>query len=279
MQSVRNAAYLLLPLSLGTYCYSSYTHSHRKKKSYLDTSHFSDYYTDFVKQNNLVVPDFYHKLKRDTNVNSFFFKSILRNVGALDEFSMYMDKNLHSVVTKETAVSDEERKKLFDSSKIYCLFVPNKKVENNEEIVHAGFTATLLDNMGGSLAFIACGNKPVATASMSVNYRKPMLTGHEYLTEISTQKVEGKNVMIKGVIKDKEGTIFADADLMFIKVDWKNMVFTNIMKNIEEKLIGKPEESLVGKPNVYMNVPDIVIDLQTDHKRKFRVGERYAKFC
>jgi acyl-coenzyme A thioesterase PaaI-like protein len=271
----------MIPLGLSTYAYSSYVQTHKKKKTYLDTSHFSEHYTNFIKQNELVVPEFYHKLKRDNSINSFFFKSILRNVGGLDQFSIYMDKDLHSVVNKDMQVTEEERQKMFENSKLFCLFVANKKVEDAEDIVHAGFTATLLDNMAGTLAFLACGNKPVATASLTVNYRKPIKTGDEYLTEISTKKVDGNKVIVQGLIKDKEGTVFADADLMFVKVDWKNMVFANIIKNIEEKVLGKtekePNQSL--SPHIYMNVPDIVIDFQTDTKRKFRIGERYAKFC
>lgn len=281
MRSIKNAAYLLLPLSFGTYSYASYVQSHKKKRIYQDDSHFSEFYSDFIKQNHLVVPEFYHKLKRDNNINSFFFKSILRDVGGLDQFSMYMDKTLNDLVNKDIQATEEERQKKFEDSKIFCLFVPNKKVQDQEDIVHNGFIATLFDNMGGTLAFLSCGNKPVATASMTVNYRQPMKTGEEYLTEISTKKVDGKKVMVQGLIKDKEGTVYADADLMFIKVDWKNMVFSNIIKNIEEKMLGRTEEQLKQSqsPHIYMNVPDIVLDIQNDPKRKFRIGERYAKFC
>ena len=133
-------------------------------------------------------------------------------------------------------------KNVFQSSKIYCLFVPNKKVEQADDSVHNGFTATLFDNLGGTLAFLSSDNKPVATASMTVNYRKPMPTGQEYLTEVTTKSINGKNVMVQGVVKDKDGNIYADSDMMFIKVDWKNMVFTNIMKNIEEKMLGRQQE-------------------------------------
>ena len=281
MRSIKNAAYLLIPLSLGTYSYSSYVQTHKKRRTYHDNSHFSEFYTDFIKQNNLIVPEFYHKLKKDNNVDSFFFKSILRNIGGLDQFNVYMDKSFHGVVNKDLQVSDEEKQKIFENSKVYCLFVANKKAEDQEDVVHSGFTATLFDNMAGTLAFLACGNKPVATASMTVNYLQPIKTGQEYLTEITTKQVDGKMVMIQGEIRDKEGTVFANADLMFIKVDWKHMVFSNMIKNIEEKMLGKTEEQLKKSPfaHIYMNVPDIVIDLQSDHKRKFRIGERYAKFC
>lgn len=279
MRSVKNAAYLLLPLSLGTYSYSSYAQSHRKKRTYIDKSHFSEYYNDFIKYNNLVVPDFCHKLKRDANINSFFFKSILRNVGGLDEFSIYMDRKLNDVVTNSTRVSKEDRQKMFDNSKIYCLFIPNNKVEEQQDTVNAGFTATLLDNMGGMLAFMACGNKSVATTSLAINYHKPMVTGQEYITEVSTKKIGQKNVILQGTIKDKEGTLFAEADLMFVQVDWKSMLLTNAMKSIKEKIFGNSQQNAPGKSEIELHVPDIVLDLESDHKRRFRVGETCAKFC
>ena len=50
-------------MSIGTYCYSSYTQAHKKKRTYLDTSNFSDHFSNFIKEKNLVVPDFYHKIK------------------------------------------------------------------------------------------------------------------------------------------------------------------------------------------------------------------------
>lgn len=191
-----------------------------------------------------------------------------------------MEKDLHSVVNREVRVSEEERQKLLANSKLFCLFVPNQKAEDYKDVVHAGFIATLFDNLGGILAFFACENKPVATASVTVNYRKPIRPGEEYLTEVSTKKIDENKAIVNGVIKDKEGTVYAEADLMFIKVHWKNMVLSNIIKNIEEKILWKGEEDVAESRNqhIYMNVPDIIIDMQIDTKRKYRVGEGYAKF-
>eukprot|EP00331_Platyophrya_macrostoma_P008857 CAMPEP_0176415618 /NCGR_PEP_ID=MMETSP0127-20121128/5904_1 /TAXON_ID=938130 /ORGANISM="Platyophrya macrostoma, Strain WH" /LENGTH=281 /DNA_ID=CAMNT_0017795629 /DNA_START=87 /DNA_END=932 /DNA_ORIENTATION=+ len=281
MRSIKNAAYFMIPLGLGTYSYASYVHSHRKRRTYLDNSHFSDEFTTFIKQNNLVVPEFFHKLRHDNNINSLFFKSILKNVGALDQFTVYMDEVLNKVVNKDVKVTEQERKKLFENSKIYCMFVANQTTENEENLLPAGFTATLFDNMGGALAFLSCGSKPVATSSMAVNYHKPIRAGDEYLTEISTQKVDGKSVKVQGIIKDREGNVYADADLIFIQVDWKNVVFSNMFKNIVEKVRNKTEKGLseLESTHIYMNVPDILLDLQADPRRKLRFGERYAKFC
>jgi thioesterase superfamily protein 4 len=49
------------------------------------------------------------------------------------------------------------------------------------DIVHGGFTATLIDSIFGYLGTLVNDLSPVATANLNLNYKKPIKVEKEYL--------------------------------------------------------------------------------------------------
>lgn len=225
-----------IPVSAGSYyAYTNYFQGSRAIKERLSDTNLSDSYLDFIQQKNLVTPPFYEKMKQEDNYRNFFFGGILRQLQGVDEFGVYIEKSFNDVVNGAVTVSEEEKQRIFNDAKLYCIFVPNVKVQGHEKIVHGGFTATLFDNMAGSLAFMLSDFSPMATAYLTINYRKPVRTGEEYHAEIYPTKIEGKKVYINGKIKDIKGNVYAETELLFVKVQWKNKM-AELMKTISQDI-------------------------------------------
>lgn len=47
--------------------------------------------------------------------------------------------------------------------------------------MHGGLTATLIDNLFGYMGTLINGLEPVATANLSINYKKPIKVNQEYM--------------------------------------------------------------------------------------------------
>ena len=62
--------------------------------------------------------------------------------------------------------------------------------------MHGGFTATIIDNLGGILGGLSSDLSPVATASLEIAYKKPVKVGHEYILKLWVEKIEGRNYFI-----------------------------------------------------------------------------------
>ena len=221
-----------VPASVGGYyAYTNYFRGSRVAKEKLSDLNLSESYLDFIQQKNLVTPPFWQKMKEENSYRNFFFGGVLKQLQGVDEFGVYVDKSFNDVVNQTVTVTDEEKERIFNDAKLYCIFVPNVKVQGHEKIVHGGFTATLFDNMAGSLAFMLSDFNPVATAYLTINYRKPVRTGEEYHAEIYPTKMEGKKLYVNGKIKDVKGNVYAETEILFIRVQWKNK-FGELLKKM-----------------------------------------------
>lgn len=68
-------------------------------------------------------------------------------------------------------------------------------------IVHGGLLATLLDEGLARCCFPALPNRVGMTASLKLNYRKPVKAGAYYVLRARTTKVEGRKAWVEGWIE------------------------------------------------------------------------------
>lgn len=89
-------------------------------------------------------------------------------------------------------------------------------------IVHGGMLATILDEGLGRCSFASLPNHIGVTASLTVNYRKPVPAGSYVVLKAETTKAEGRKVWVKGRIEllnqdETPGTVLAEAEALFIE--------------------------------------------------------------
>lgn len=91
-------------------------------------------------------------------------------------------------------------------------------------IVHGGLLATLLDEGTARCCFPALPNKVAVTASLKVEYKKPVLAGQVVVLRAITTKVEGRKAWVKGWLetlvdesKGEKPVILTEAEALFIE--------------------------------------------------------------
>lgn len=89
-------------------------------------------------------------------------------------------------------------------------------------IVHGGMLATILDEGLGRCSFASLPNHIGVTASLTVNYRKPVPAGSFVVLKAETTKAEGRKAWVKGRIEilnqdETPGTVLAEAEALFLE--------------------------------------------------------------
>lgn len=139
------------------------------------------------------------------------------------------------IVEKINTMSPLTEEEKTQHAKIYCIYSPNSSVQSHTSIAHGGFTATLIDNMMGTLSGIVSDYKPSATAYLNINYKKPIFTGKEYLMVCSVNKMEGKKNFMKIEIFNEKMEKCTEAEALFIQVDWKGQLVSHLLGNSKPK--------------------------------------------
>lgn len=101
---------------------------------------------------------------------------------------------------------------------IYGIVQLGKKLCGHQGILHGGATATILDEILGSLSMWTAENKDTFTANLNVNYRKPILLPALVVVSGKVDKLEGRKIYITGAIHPAEDskTVLADATMLAI---------------------------------------------------------------
>ena len=98
-------------------------------------------------------------------------------------------------------------------------------------MIHGGLLATMLDEGLARCAFNSLPNKIGVTASLTVNYRKPVPAGSYLVLKAETTKVEGRKVWVKGRIEmlgqnEKPGQMLVEAEGLFIEPKYAKVSLT-----------------------------------------------------
>lgn len=99
-------------------------------------------------------------------------------------------------------------------------FVPERKYQGWEGVLHGGIIATILDEalahaLGGSERG---SGEAAVTAEMTVRFKKPVRIGETVIVEGRVLRVKGRIVDCEGVIRDESGQELASAAGKLIKV-------------------------------------------------------------
>ncbi|KAF1808039.1 hypothetical protein P152DRAFT_376510, partial [Eremomyces bilateralis CBS 781.70] len=80
---------------------------------------------------------------------------------------------------------------------------------------HGGFSALLMDQMTGSVAFQLFGGLPPATATMTVDYKQPIDTPGVVLCRGWAVEKSGRKVWVRACL-ESDGRILASGKALFI---------------------------------------------------------------
>lgn len=78
----------------------------------------------------------------------------------------------------------------------------------------------MFDSFMGVLSSASNNLIGTATKSMQIKYLKPIKVNEEYRMHIWVEKLDGRNLFLKGVVKDFEGKEYAIAESNFVAVNW-----------------------------------------------------------
>ena len=192
----------------------------------------SEYFQQYIKDNNLVAPVLYKNYQRKYRFDHFFEKAILKDIEGLGDYNLLVSKPYHDSLMSDLEMSHDDRLKLNQNAKIHVTFNPNSKLQGHEGVLHGGLTATLLDNVAGCLAFLACDLTPAVTAYLNINYQKPMSVDQDYVAVIEVDKIDGRKVYIKGQIVDKDNNVYTSMDTLYVKFKWENSYIKQISQSL-----------------------------------------------
>lgn len=83
--------------------------------------------------------------------------------------------------------------------------------------LHGGFTSLVLDQITGHCAhWYKTESLPPATATMTVDFKAPVITPNLLLVRAWILECVGRKVWVKGVIEDGKGGVYAEGKALFI---------------------------------------------------------------
>lgn len=100
---------------------------------------------------------------------------------------------------------------------VVALYNLTSNVCGHKGLVHGGLTAAMFDETFGVVMF-AHPSVPryTFTASLTVNYRKPLPAAQTVAIVAGVERVDGRKVYMTGTLVDADGTVYADATALFV---------------------------------------------------------------
>lgn len=101
---------------------------------------------------------------------------------------------------------------------IVCFFYLGEDLCGHPGVVHGGLLATILDEGLAMCCIPALPNGMGMTASLKIDYRKPVSAGGYVVLKAWTRKVEGRKAWVEGRLEGLEGgEVFAEAEALFVE--------------------------------------------------------------
>jgi len=222
----------LIPVGGAAYYANQYYFVSSQENSLSEPTITSDFFKQYIQENGLISPLLYRNYQQKYKFDHFFEKGVLKDLAGLRDYNLLVDQNFNEILAGQVQLSKEEKQKIASQGKIHCTFAPSSKLQGNQGLVHAGFTSTLLDNIAGILAFMACDYTPAVTAYLNVKHEKPMEVNSEYVAVLNIEKMEGRKIFIKGQIVDKEKNVYTTLDTLYIKVNFDNFYIKHLFKSL-----------------------------------------------
>jgi len=198
-----------------------------------DQAPLSEHSKKYVQEHDLITPHIAPDHPKRNEHDHFFEKSILHKMNGLDIYSIFLDKNFYRMLTNQSGMTSEQIEQIKENAKLTCVFNTNSRVQGHLGIVHGGFTSTLFDNLAGSLAFFVSDFHPAKTAYLNVTYKKPLKVGKEYIIEMEVDRIEDKDIYLKGKVLDDSDNVCTIVNTKFIKMPALNFASTEIEREIQ----------------------------------------------
>jgi len=214
------------------YGHQYYFGNTQEHSPFADSPIVSDYFKEYIREHDLVTPLLYKNYQQKYKFDHFFEKGVLKELQGLRDYNLFVHKDFHDVLSGDLELPKEEKHKITSQGKIHCTFAPSSKLQGFQGLIHGGFTSTLLDNIAGCLAFMACDYTPAVTAYLNVKHEKPMKVDEEYVAILGIEKMEGRKIFIKGQIVDKEKNVYTTLDTLYIKANFDNFYIKHLFKSL-----------------------------------------------
>ncbi|KAJ2741901.1 hypothetical protein GGI20_004860 [Coemansia sp. BCRC 34301] len=91
-----------------------------------------------------------------------------------------------------------------------------KRLCGHDGIVHGGVQATLFDEITARPAFWNLPRNVALTASLKVNYRRPVVADQILVLKSQLAKIEGRKATVVAQLEDANGSLLSDAEALYI---------------------------------------------------------------
>ncbi|KAG9405150.1 hypothetical protein AC1031_004258 [Aphanomyces cochlioides] len=102
-----------------------------------------------------------------------------------------------------------------DRTKVVAWVHFGRQLCGPKDITHGGCIAAVFDELFIS-SLIWMANRAGFTASMTVNYKRPMMGSKSALFYIDLEKIEGTKVFLKATLRDSEDVEYSNATAVFV---------------------------------------------------------------
>lgn len=99
---------------------------------------------------------------------------------------------------------------------LVCHYRFPTRFQGGPGLAHGGAIAAVLDDVLGTVP-LAKG-APRVTGKLTVNYRRPVVIGHEVTIRAWEETVSGRKSIVKGEMRDSLGRLLADAEALMIEM-------------------------------------------------------------
>lgn len=194
-------------------------------------------FQSFLKEKSLMRSEEYDRFTKNMDYFSYFEHGLVKKLEGLSIFNVYFQKETVDKINNAFKLENEEKASL---GKLFCVFSPNSSVQGHYGIVHGGFAASILDNLLSHLSVLVNDYSPCATANLTINFKKPMFIGEEYLLIAEMEKKIDRKIYITSKVMNPNNEVCLEATSLFIAVDWKSTYLKNIINIVAGK--GKQKE-------------------------------------
>lgn len=101
-------------------------------------------------------------------------------------------------------------------------FTLSRAHEGGPGLAHGGVVAATLDDLFGFLLYRT--GKPMVTARLEIDYRRPILLDVEYAVAARVESHEKRKVWCTGTLSDADGTLRAEARGLFLQVEFEHFL-------------------------------------------------------
>ncbi|KAJ1947474.1 hypothetical protein GGF37_000414 [Kickxella alabastrina] len=99
-----------------------------------------------------------------------------------------------------------------------------KRLCGHSGIVHGGVLATLFDDITARPAFWNLPRNIAFTASLKINYRRPVLADQVLVCKTQLAKLEGRKGSITAQLEDVKGNLLSDAEVLYVSPSNEKML-------------------------------------------------------